>query len=273
MSARVVALLLAAACPGLARSQAQAQLASASRVCVKNTAGFDLSFDLWDTATNSLSSRSPSFSSSEQQCLDMSALGGVEPGQPVVAVVHADTGESHSLPPLLYSPASGGEAAATANFSCAGGADDFSCSLNGKKVDDQPGALEGVPASEQDRARRICVQNSADFRMKVRLWDTATGTFGNWSQGFDMWAGGSASDACVDGASLAGVASGHPLVLVVSPEGASPSLVRSILYDPDATTPVLVECWGGAEQYSCEYKGAWRRLQAAAAAAAAPVLV
>jgi len=141
-------------------------------------------------------------------------------------------------------------------FACQGGTKSFSCSLDGQPADDQPGAMVALAASQkQVSAKGVCVQNGGGFRMRVRLWDTATGLLGAWSEGFDK--GG---NVCVDGDSLGSVAKDHPLVLVVSPEGAYPASFRSILYDPDATSSALFSCSGWTAKYECSIQGA-RRLR------------
>jgi len=248
-----LALLVSAASLGLARSQPQ--LFSASKVCVKNEAGFMMTFELWNTANNMVSRMSPSYGSPGEQCLDLWSLGGVEPGTPVVAIVHAGSGMTSSLGPVLYSPASGGEGAATASFACKGSSRGFSCTMNGEAQEVQPGALLPQHSSQAVSAKGVCVENTAGFTMRIRLWDTATGAFGAWSKMYY-----SDASECVDGGSLGGVASGHPLVLQVSPQGAYPASFLSVLYDPDATASAQFVCSGATAGYDCKLQAS-RRLR------------
>jgi len=247
-------LILSVASFGLAQSQPQ--LKSASRVCVENKASYALSFKLWSTADNMLSSETPRYYSPGQKCLNVWDLGSIEPGTPVVTIVSKAPGISVSLPPLLYSPASGGEGA-TANFSCTGASSTFACTLDGEEQQVQPGAIVAPSSSPQQLSfKGACVQNVGGFRLRIRLWDTATGRVGQWSQAFNQLGA-----ACVDAWSLPGVASGHPLALIVSPDAAFPASFRTFLYDPNATRSALYVCSGNTAKYDCKIEGAWRRLQ------------
>jgi len=267
MPAVLTLLILSAARLGLASSvdnsepdgnQSQPELAPASRVCVENRGGFMLSFELWDTATNLLSRRSFSYASPNRRCLDLWWIEGIEEGHPIVPVVYADGGISRSLPAVRYSPTPV-DSAAEINFTCKGTTRQLSCALGEEEQHAQPGAhvvSPRSPESLQVSAKGVCVQNSGGFSLRVRLWDTATGAVGSWSESFIM-----GKNICLDAGGLQDVSSGDPLVLIASPQGGTPMSFRSFLYDADATTNTLFACSGSAADYDCSILGASRRLQ------------
>jgi len=256
----VAAIFLAAASLGLARSEdagSQTELVSASRVCVENRGGYVLSFEMWDTATNLLSRRSPSYAAPGQSCLSMWTILDIEEGHPIVTVVHAQGGIALSLPPVIYRPASGGEGAA-ANFTCSGTTRQPTCALGGAVQIAQPGALVVPPSSPQSilvRAAGFCVMNSGGFRMKFRLWDTATGIVGSWSGEFNR-----GSTVCANADTLGGISDGNPLVLITSPQGGTDMSFRSVVYDADSSSATFT-CQGSTVDYNCELLGTARRLQ------------
>jgi hypothetical protein len=257
-----VAVFLGVASLGLVRSegeqnQSQPELPLASRVCIDNRAGFVLSFELWDTATNLLSRRSTSYAAPGQSCLDMWTILDIEEGHPIVTVMYVEGGISQSLPPVIYGPASGGELVA-ASFSCSGTTFLPTCALGGVAQIAQPGALVAPPSSPQSlqvRASVICVVNFGGFRMRFRLWDTATGIIGAWSEAFDY-----SSNVCVNADTLEGTSGDNPLVLITSPQGGTDMSFRSVVYDAEASAATF-NCHGTTVDYNCQLLGSARRLQ------------
>jgi hypothetical protein len=233
-----------------------ARLPSASRVCVDNRAGFVLSFEMWDTATNLVSRRSISYPTPGQSCLDMWTVQGIDEGHPIVTVVYAAGGTSQSLPPMTYTLASSGEEA-TASFTCSGSTFLFSCALGGVVQTLQPGPLVVSPSSPQSKlvqASGICVVNSGAFRMKARLWDTSTGVVGAWSEGFNH-----GDVVCLHADALEIKSGGDPFVLITYTQGGKGMSFRSVAYDSEAELASFA-CKGSTVVYECQLLGSTRRL-------------
>jgi hypothetical protein len=248
-----VAMFLAMASLRLVRSEN----VSASSVCIENKGGFRLSFEMWDTATNLLSRRSTSYAAPGQSCLDMWTILDIEEGHPIVTVVYFEGGVSLSLPPVTYSPASGGEGNA-ASYTCSGTTHTPACALGGAAQIAQPGALVVPPSSPQSiplHANGVCVVNAGAFRMQFRLWDTATGAVGALSNSFDM-----GSHVCVNADTLGGTSAGNPLVLITSPQGGMDMSFRSVVYDAAASSATFT-CSGSTVDYNCQLLGSARRLE------------
>jgi len=91
--------------------------------------------------------------------------------------------------------------------------------------------------------------------MRIRLWDTATGIVGAWSEAFAY-----GSSKCVNADTLGGTSGGNPLVLITSPQGGKEMSFRSVVYDADASSATFA-CHGSTVDYSCQLLGSARRLQ------------
>mmetsp|Transcript_49717 Transcript_49717/g.128989 ORF Transcript_49717/g.128989 Transcript_49717/m.128989 type:complete len:375 (-) Transcript_49717:215-1339(-) len=98
----------------------------ASQICLQNSGGYRLRFQVWNTAWNALSPVSDGFDHSRSKCISGDFMSEVQEGNPLVPITYVQGGG-----PLMFHSVIYDVTAAAAIYSCGGGTGTYSCSLIG----------------------------------------------------------------------------------------------------------------------------------------------
>jgi len=224
----------------------ETSLTRANSICVKNQAGFKMAYSLWDTATNMRLPQSSFYAMGNEECMEISSIPQVQANDPIVIVVETQGGYPSSFGAVSYDSIGSG----VATVECSGATGGYGCSFEGGQALVQVPNLAEIGAwTEQVYANKICVQNDAWFRLRVKLWDVASDVVGTESEPFDM--GGS---TCIDGTSLSGIQYGHPMAPIMYPQGGTNLVFRTVLYSEEASAATY-RCTGSSVNYDCRVVG------------------
>jgi len=227
-------------------------LTQASQVCVSNSGGYKLGFELWDTETNQRLPMTDTYASGGRACRDIGDIPMVEGGHPIVTVIYVTAGKTITLSPVIYDP--GLDAMASSkNITCVGGTGTPRCETY---LTDGSGAeVQQFPAPDLAvwqpvvRASQVCLTNSGGFRLRFQLWNTAWNSLSPVSTSFDH-----SSSRCIPGNFTSEVQEANPLVPIVYVVGGGPLMFHSVIYDVDAAA-ASYDCSGGTGSYSCKLIG------------------
>lgn len=217
----------------------------ASQVCVSNSGGFRLSFELWDTATNQRLPATGAYAAGGQDCRSFGDLPMVEGEHPIVTVVYIEAGATITLTPIIYDPDLDGT---SADFTCTGGTGTPQCSTGGAEVRQLP-PLNLAVWQPVVRASEICLTNSGWYRLSFQVWNTALDALSSMSSQFDQ-----SSSRCISADFASEVQEGNPLVPIAHVQGGLPQMFHSVLYDATASAASYV-CSGATGGWSCKLLG------------------
>lgn len=259
----------------------------ASSICVRSVGGFLMSFDLWDTESNFVSTPASLYSSPQTACVDISEVPGVREGSPVSPRIfilgYSDGQVRTAIQSVIYA-----REARIADYTCLGSTSSFYCNLEtsgssralsaaaptvgnamvaagegvGDKIDRELDTLGGRGLEEFNgafsrfaaawsaatvRASEVCIRNSAGYGLRFKLWDTYTNLVSDFTRDFSA-----GFTECLQVSRLLGAERGHPISPRVFVLGYQDSMVQvaqqSVIYDPQ----------GGRADYTCRGSvGGW----------------
>jgi hypothetical protein len=234
-------------------AQQQAPVLRATQVCVYNSAGFVLKFQMWDTATNKLSDMSEGYPAEKEACMDIATqLPGVEDGHPIAMISWSTETKAMTSQSVIYDPSMANGPNGFANFTCKGFSTSWTCNLKNFGTSQSYGgpyelADAGKP-QEPLEASGVCVDNDAALSLKFSLWDTATNVDGDQSGTFMK-----GKQRCVSGQSLWFAEDGNPMVVNAKAVKGKEMTFPSFIYNKSAEMAEMT-CTGGTMTYKCVYK-------------------